>query len=101
MVPSTDWFLYGFVRKEAVITSQIEGTQATLPDVVTFEAADRLCSLEIDVLLDANYRAADYSRAADAARPCRASAVSGTNHEQGRARGVRCLRSWVRSLIRV
>ena len=41
MVPSTDWFLYGFVRKEAVITSQIEGTQATLLDVVTFEATDR------------------------------------------------------------
>ena len=38
MVPSTDWFLYGFVRKEAVITSQIEGTQATLHDVLTFEA---------------------------------------------------------------
>jgi Fic family protein len=43
-LPSTDWFLYGFVRKEAVISSQIEGTQATLRDVVTFEAtqaADR------------------------------------------------------------
>lgn len=37
MVPSTDWFLYGFVRKEAVISSQIEGTQATLEDVLTFE----------------------------------------------------------------
>ena len=41
MVPSTDWFLYGFVRKEAVATSQIEGTQATLRDVLTFEATDR------------------------------------------------------------
>ncbi len=40
MVPSTDWFLYGFVRKEAVVTSQIEGTQATLRDVLTFEATD-------------------------------------------------------------
>ena len=38
MVPNTDWFLYGFVRKEAVVSSQIEGTQATLRDVVTFEA---------------------------------------------------------------
>lgn len=37
LVPNTDWFLYGFVRKEAVITSEIEGTQATLQDVVTFE----------------------------------------------------------------
>lgn len=38
MVPSHGWFLYGFVRKEAVISSQIEGTQATLEDVVAFEA---------------------------------------------------------------
>lgn len=38
MVPSANWFLYGFVRKEAVISSQIEGTQATLRDVLHFEA---------------------------------------------------------------
>jgi Fic family protein len=41
MVPSADWFLYGFVRKEAVISSQIEGTQATLRDVLTFEATQK------------------------------------------------------------
>ena len=41
MVPSPDWFLYGFVRKEAVISSQIEGTQATLQDVLEFEATSR------------------------------------------------------------
>jgi Fic family protein len=39
MVPSLDWFLYAFVRKEAVISSQIEGTQATLVDLLAFEAA--------------------------------------------------------------
>lgn len=38
MVPSLDWFLYAFVRKEAVISSQIEGTQATLADLLAFEA---------------------------------------------------------------
>ena len=38
MVPEPRWFLYGFVRKEAVLSSQIEGTQATLRDVATFEA---------------------------------------------------------------
>jgi Fic family protein len=38
IVPSVDWFIYGFVRKEAVISSQIEGTQATLIDLLTFEA---------------------------------------------------------------
>ena len=40
MVPNADWFLYGFVRKEALITSQIEGTQATFQDVLTFEAGE-------------------------------------------------------------
>jgi Fic family protein len=38
LVPSIDWFIYGFVRKEAVVTSQIEGTQATLVDLLNFEA---------------------------------------------------------------
>lgn len=38
MVPSLDWFIYAFVRKEAVISSQIEGTQATLIDLLEFEA---------------------------------------------------------------
>jgi Fic family protein len=40
MVPSLDWFLYAFVRKEAVLSSQIEGTQATLVDLLAFEAQD-------------------------------------------------------------
>lgn len=41
MVPSPNWFLYGFVRKEAVISSQIEGTQATLKDVLSYEATQK------------------------------------------------------------
>lgn len=40
MVPSLDWFIYAFVRKEAVLSSQIEGTQAILVDLLTFEAQD-------------------------------------------------------------
>jgi Fic family protein len=40
MVPSVDWFIYAFVRKEAVVSSQIEGTQATLVDLLTFEAEE-------------------------------------------------------------
>lgn len=40
MVPSLDWFIYAFVRKEAVLSSQIEGTQATLVDLLTFEAEE-------------------------------------------------------------
>lgn len=38
MVPSLDWFIYAFVRKEAVVSSQIEGTEATLDDLLAFEA---------------------------------------------------------------
>ena len=38
MVPSLDWFIYAFVRKEAVLSSQIEGTQATLMDLLNYEA---------------------------------------------------------------
>lgn len=41
MVPSVDWFLYAFVRKEAVVSSQIEGAQATLIDLFQFESEDR------------------------------------------------------------
>lgn len=40
MVPNLDWFIYAFVRKEAVISSQIEGTQATLVDLLAYEAAE-------------------------------------------------------------
>jgi len=34
LVPSQEWLLYGFVRKEAVVSSQIEGTQASLVDLL-------------------------------------------------------------------
>ncbi len=40
MIPSLEWFIYAFVRKEAVISSQIEGTQASLVDLFAFEAED-------------------------------------------------------------
>jgi len=56
MVPSLDWFIYGFVRKEAVISSQIEGTQASLIDLLTFEATDRTGEpLKTDVEEVCNY----------------------------------------------
>src|SRR2546427_913085 len=34
-------FLYMYVRKEAVLSSQIEVTQSTLSDLLRFEAEDR------------------------------------------------------------
>jgi Fic family protein len=38
LVPSPDLFNYAFVRKEAVLSSQIEGVQATLTDLLAYEA---------------------------------------------------------------
>jgi Fic family protein len=38
LVPSVDWLLYGAVRQEALLTSQIEGTQASLADLFDQEA---------------------------------------------------------------
>lgn len=38
LAPSVDWLLYSAIRKEALLTSQIEGTQATLVDLFDSEA---------------------------------------------------------------
>ena len=38
LVPSVDWLLYSAIRKEALLTSQIEGTQASLVDLFDDEA---------------------------------------------------------------
>jgi Fic family protein len=36
-LPSADLFLYTYIRKEAVLSSQIEGTQSSLSDLLLFE----------------------------------------------------------------
>lgn len=38
LLPDTQLFLYMYVRKEAVLSSQIEGTQSSLSDLLLFEA---------------------------------------------------------------
>ena len=38
LVPSVDWLIYSAVRQEALLTSQIEGTKATLIDLFDEEA---------------------------------------------------------------
>jgi Fic family protein len=56
MVPSVEWFIYAFVRKEAVLSSQIEGTQATLVDLLTYEAgAQPEPETEIEIQEVCNY----------------------------------------------
>lgn len=39
LLPETSLFLYSYVRKEAVLSSQIEGTQSSLSDLLLFELA--------------------------------------------------------------
>jgi len=56
MIPSLDWFIYSFVRKEALLSSEIEGTQATLTDVFSYEQTGQPGSSEIvDVEEVSNY----------------------------------------------
>lgn len=55
MVPSLDWFIYAFVRKEAVLSSQIEGTQATLMDLLNYEAESDVPPPNADVEEVCNY----------------------------------------------
>ena len=38
LLPDPEQFLYSYVRKEAVLSSQIEGTQSSLSDLLLFEA---------------------------------------------------------------
>lgn len=38
LLPDTHLFLYMYIRKEAVLSSQIEGTQSSLSDLLLFEA---------------------------------------------------------------
>ncbi len=54
LVPSVDWLLYSAIRKEALLTSQIEGTQATLTDLFDQEAGFKVSNVD-DVAEVSNY----------------------------------------------
>lgn len=69
LVPSLDWFIYAFVRKEAVLSSQIEGTQATLVDLLAFEAVSDAEQATPDVEEVCNYLDALSWARAELAKP--------------------------------
>ncbi len=54
LVPSVDWLLYSAIRKEALLTSQIEGTQASLTDLFDQEAGFKVSNTD-DVEEVTNY----------------------------------------------
>jgi len=58
LLPDEALFLYAYVRKEAVLSSQIEGTQSSLSDLLLFELEDVPGVPEDDVHEVSNYVAA-------------------------------------------
>ncbi|MDR0996519.1 MAG: Fic family protein [Zoogloeaceae bacterium] len=58
LLPDTALFLYTYVRKEAVLSSMIEGTQSSLSDLLLFELADSPGVPQDDVQEVSNYVAA-------------------------------------------
>ena len=58
LLPDTQLFLYMYVRKEAVLSSQIEGTQSSLSDLLLFELDEAPGVPMDDVVEVSNYVAA-------------------------------------------
>jgi len=58
LLPETQLFLYAYVRREAVLSSQIEGTQSSLSDLLLFELAEAPGAPFDDVAEVSNYVAA-------------------------------------------
>ena len=54
LVSSSEWLVYSAIRKEALLTSQLEGTQATLNDIFDEEAGLAVANVE-DVEEVTNY----------------------------------------------
>lgn len=58
LLPEPDLFLYAYVRREAVLSSQIEGTQSSLSDLLLFEL-DEAPGVPLDDVVEvSNYVAA-------------------------------------------
>lgn len=55
ILPNPDFFVAMYVRKEAVLSSQIEGTQASLTDVLEFEAGVKVPGKAQDIAEVVNY----------------------------------------------
>lgn len=58
LLPDPSLFLYAYVRREAVLSSQIEGTQSTLSDLLIFELREAPGLPADDVVEVSNYVAA-------------------------------------------
>lgn len=55
LLPDPNLFLYAYVRREAVLSSQIEGTQSSLADLLLFELEEAPGAPFDDVVEVSNY----------------------------------------------
>lgn len=55
ILPNPDLFVAAYVKKEAVLSSQIEGTQASLVDVLEFDTEDNISYMPQDIGEVINY----------------------------------------------
>lgn len=56
MIPSMDWLIYAFIRREALLSSEIEGIRATLTDLFSYEHLNQPGDSAVDDIEDvANY----------------------------------------------
>src|SRR5947207_938181 len=55
VLPDPDLFVLQYIRREAVLSSQIEGTHASLMDVLEFEAQMEQAETRVDVAEIINY----------------------------------------------
>jgi Fic family protein len=58
LLPDPSLFIYMYARQEAVLSSQIEGTQSTLSDLLLFESGEASLASDADVQTVHNYQAA-------------------------------------------
>lgn len=54
-LPDPDWFVASYVRREAVLSSQIEGTQSSLDDLFAYEVEVQEAGLMADINETVNY----------------------------------------------
>ena len=54
-LPNPDLFVASYIRREAVLSSQIEGTQSSLDDVLAHEVEARVAGLPADIAETVNY----------------------------------------------
>ena len=69
LLPDAAMFLYSYVRKEAVLSSQIEGTQSSLADLLMFEE-DAAPGVPIDDVTEVSCYVAALDQAWRSSRCC-------------------------------